>query len=155
MNTQLRRKSDTEIEVTRVFDAPAHLVFQAWTTPALLRRWWAPRSMGMELTTCEVDARTGGAYRFRFSVHGEALDMDFVGQYREVTPYSRIVWTNEEDPGGAVTTVTLVEQGGQTLVTVLDTYPSKAALEANQGAEQGLPEQYAQLDDLLTGLAAT
>ena len=150
--TDVQRRSDNELAVTRNFDAPARLVFQAWTTPELMMRWWAPGSMGMVLVTCEMDARTGGSYKFEFAMNGEKFPMAFVGKYLEVTPYSRIVWTNEEEPDGAVTTVTLTETNGRTHLELVDRYPSKAALEASQGAEQALPEQFEQLDNVLATL---
>src|SRR5687767_15864844 len=101
-STTAKRTSDREVVVTRTFDAPARIVFEAWTTPALFKRWWAPRSMGMTLLSCEMDVRVGGKYRLKF---GEG--MDFFGQYLEVVPHSRLVWTNEESgEGGPVTTLT-------------------------------------------------
>jgi uncharacterized protein YndB with AHSA1/START domain len=103
--TKVERKSDREVVVTRSFDAPARLVFEAWSKPELFKRWWVPKSMGMTLRSCEMDVRTGGRYRLGF-----ADGMDFFGRYLEVTPPSRIVWTNEEGgENGSVTTVTLTE----------------------------------------------
>src|SRR3954471_5505334 len=122
--TTVERKSDRELVVTRTFDGPARLVFEAWSKPELFRRWWVPRSMGMTLSSCEMDVRTGGRYRLGF---GEG--MDFFGRYLDVTPPSRIVWTNEEGGGdGTVTTVTLTEEDGTTLVVVSELYPSEEAL---------------------------
>src|SRR3954453_5625797 len=89
--TTVDRISDRELVATRTFDAPARLVFQAWTQPDLFKQWWLPKSMGMSLESCEMDVRTGGRYRLGF-----AGGMDFFGRYVEVTPHSRIVWTNEE-----------------------------------------------------------
>jgi uncharacterized protein YndB with AHSA1/START domain len=142
----VERKSEREIVVTRMFDAPARLVFDAWTKPELFRRWWVPKSMGMTLRSLEMDARTGGSYRLNF---GDG--MDFFGKYVEVTPHSRIVWTNEE--GGentSVTTVTFEENDGKTLLVVSEVYPSKEALDAaGTGAADAMHETFAQLDDLL------
>lgn len=146
--TQIDRVSDREFVVTRVFDAPARIVFQAWTTPELMKRWWAPKSIGVPLLTCEMDVRTGGSYQLEFG-HDATEPMAFVGQYLEVVPLSRLVWTNEEEPDGAITTVTFEERNGKTHLTVHELYPSKAALEANHGAEEGMPEQFEQLDGLL------
>src|SRR4051794_15476481 len=122
----VERTSDREVVVTRTFNGPAHLVFEAWTKPELFRRWWVPQSMGMTLQSLEMDARTGGSYRLNF---GEG--MDFFGTYLEVTPHSRIVWTNEEEGQSAsVTTVVFEEKGDQTLVVMSEVYPSKEALDA-------------------------
>ena len=89
--TSVERTSDREVVVTRSFDAPAQLVFDAWSKPELFQRWWAPKSMGMTLLSCEMDVRVGGRYRLAFGG-----GMDFFGKYIEVTPHSRLVWTNEE-----------------------------------------------------------
>jgi uncharacterized protein YndB with AHSA1/START domain len=141
----VERPSDREIRVTRTFNAPAHLVFEAWTTPELFRQWWLPRSMGMTLHGLEMDARTGGSYHLNF---GEGAD--FYGTYLEVTPHSRIVWTNDEDgESSSVTTVSFEERDGTTLLVMSEVYPSPEALEAGAGAEQATHETFAQLDDLL------
>src|SRR5262245_14378314 len=127
--TTVQRKSDCELVVTRTFDAPARLVFEAWSRPELFQKWWVPKSMGMTLRSCEMDVRTGGRYRLGF---GDG--MDFFGRYLEVTPPSRIVWTNEESGGdGSVTTVTLTETDGKTLLVVSELYSSKEALDAEGG----------------------
>lgn len=150
--TTVERTSDREVVVTRSFDAPARLVFQAWADPALFTRWWLPRSMGMTLHSYEMDVRTGGTYRLSFGG-----GMDFFGRYIEVVPPSRLVWTNEE--GGedtSVTTVTLTETDGTTLVVVSEVYASKEALDAaGTGAAEAMHETFAQLDELLVELAAT
>ena len=147
--TTVERRSDRETVVTRWFDAPARIVFEAWSNPELFRQWWVPRSMGMTLHDCEMDVRTGGGYRLNF---GEG--MDFYGRYVEVTPPSRIVWTNEEaDENSSVTTVTFEEQDGRTMVVVSELYPSKEALDAAGGAEEAMPEVFGQLDELLATLS--
>jgi len=152
--TTVERKSDRELVVTRVFDGPPHIVFEAWTRPELLKRWWTPKSTGMSLLSCEADVRAGGSYRFEFG-HGASETMAFFGRYLEVTPPSRLVWTNDESDGGAVTTVTFEEQGGKTLLVLRERYPSKKALDqAIAGMEGGMPEQFAQLDELLVTLGA-
>ena len=147
--TTVERKSDREVVVTRTFDAPARLVFEAWSRPELFKKWWVPKSMGMTLRSCEMDVRTGGKYRLNF---GEG--MDFFGRYIEVTPPSRIVWTNEEGgENGSVTTVTFEEKGGQTLLVMSELYPSKEALDAaGTGAADATHETFAQLDELLATL---
>ena len=154
VRTQVERTSDCELVITRTFDAPARIVFEAWTRPELFKRWWVPKSFGMELLSCEQDVRVGGTYRLAFR-HGEAGSMAFHGRYLEVVPPSRLVWTNEESADGSVTTLTLEENGGKTLLVVHERYPSKAACVANAGAADGMSESFDQLDELLVTLAAT
>lgn len=144
--TSVERRSDREVVVTRWFDAPARLVFEAWSKPDLFKRWWAPKSMGMTLDSCEMDVRTGGRYRLGFGG-----GMDFFGTYLDVTPPSRIVWTNDE--GGqdsSITTVTLTEHDGKTLLVMSELFPSKAAFDADGGgAADATHETFEQLDELL------
>lgn len=148
------RPSDRELVFTRTFDGPARLVFDAWTKPELLMRWWVPESFGITFLSCEADVRPGGTYRFVFGVPGSDQPMAFVGRYLEVERPSRLVWTNEEEPDGAVTTVTFEEKDGKTLLVLRDLYPSAAALEAAiaSGSVSGYPEQFANLDGLLATL---
>ncbi|MBX3387718.1 MAG: SRPBCC domain-containing protein [Phycisphaeraceae bacterium] len=150
--TSVERKSDRELVVTRTFNAPASLVFEAWTRPELFKQWWIPKSMGMTLVSCEMDVRTGGKYRLGF---GDG--MDFFGRYLEVTPHSRLVWTNEESgDAGSVTTVTFEEKAGRTLLVLSDLYPSKEALDAaGTGAADAMGETFQQLDGLLATLGAS
>jgi uncharacterized protein YndB with AHSA1/START domain len=153
--TTVQRKSERELVVTRTFNAPARLVFEAWTTPKLLERWWAPKSSGMSLLSCELDVRVGGRYRFEFG-HGATTSMAFFGKYLEVAPPSRLVWTNEETDQGAVTKVTFQETAGKTLLVMHELYPSKQALDASlDGMEGGVTETHAQLDELLVTLGAS
>ena len=105
--TTVERKSERELVVTRTFNGPARIVFEAWTTPTLLKRWWAPKSTGVSLLSCEADVRVGG-------------------RYLEVTPHSRLVWTNDESDDGAIA-----------------------------GMPAGMPETFAQLDELLVTLGAS
>jgi uncharacterized protein YndB with AHSA1/START domain len=151
--TTVERTSDREVTVTRTINGPARLVFEAFTRAELLRRWWVPKSMGMTLLACEVDARVGGRYRLVFDHSPEPAA--FFGTYIEVQPYSRLAWTNDEGgEGGPVTTVTFEEQDGRTLVVLRDTYPTKDALDAaGTGAEDAMVETFAQLDELLASLA--
>ncbi len=150
--TVVERTSDRELVVTRTFDAPARIVFEAWSKPELFKRWWIPKSVGLSLVSCEMDVRTGGTYRFVFSHPDFDQPMAFFGTYREVTPNRRIVWTNEESDQGAVTTVTFEESDGKTRVTFHERYPTEAALdEALAGSAEALPEQFVQLDELLAG----
>ena len=150
--TVVERKSDRELVVTRTFDAPVHIVFEAWSKPELFKQWWVPKSVGMSLLSCDMDIRTGGKYRLVFSHPDFDQPMAFFGTYREVTPHKRLVWTNEDSDQGAVTTVTFEENAGKTLVTFHELYPTTEALEeALAGSAEGLPEQFAQLDELLAG----
>ncbi len=149
----VERKSDRELVTTRTFNAPARIVFEAWTKPELFKRWWAPKSMGMTIFSCEMDVRVGGKYRLEFS-QDPSNPMAFFGTYLEVTPHSRLVWTNEEGgEDGPVTTVTFEEKGGTTFLVLHELYPSKEALDAaGTGAAEMLNETFAQLDELLVTL---
>ena len=125
--TTMERTSDRELVVTRTFNAPARMVFEAWTKPELFTQWWVPKSMNMFLRSCEMDVRTGGGYRLVFG-HDAANAHAFFGTYLDVTPHSRLVWTNDEGgDGGPVTTVTFE-------------------------AENGMPEALDQLDELLVAM---
>ena len=153
--TSVERTSEREFVVTRSFNAPARLVFEAWTKPELLKRWWAPKSMGMSLASCEADVRVGGKYRIVFDL-GDSKTMAFFGKYLEVKPHSRLVWTNEESDEGSVTTVTFAEEGGKTLVVMHELYPSKEALDAaGTGAADAMGETFDQLEELLVTVAAS
>ena len=150
--TTVERTSDREVVVTRTVNGPRRIVFDAFTKAELLRRWWVPKSMGMKLVSCEVDARVGGKYRLEFDV-GAPEPMAFFGTYVEVTPPSRLAWTNEESgDDGSVTTVTFEEQGGKTLVVLHEMYASKEALDAAGGATDAMYETFDQLDELLAAL---
>lgn len=150
--TSAERKSDREVIVRRIFDAPARMVFEAWMRPELFRQWWVPKSIGLKLLSLDQDVRVGGTYRLVFDV-GDSKTMAFFGTYIEVTPPARLSWTNEESDDGTVTTVTFVENEGKTLLTFSELYPTKEALERKFGSTEGLPEQFAQLDALLPTLA--
>ena len=155
--TTVERKSERELVVTRTVDGPARIVFEAWTRPELFQRWWAPKSFGVSLISYEADVRTGGAYRLVMGHPSLEQPMAFFGRYIEVTPHSRIVWTNDEGgEGGAVTTVTFEENDGVTLVVVHDLHPSKEALDGAiaSGSTGGWGEQFEQLDDLIVTLDA-
>ncbi|HTC51108.1 MAG TPA: SRPBCC family protein [Steroidobacteraceae bacterium] len=154
-STSVERRSERELVVSRTFNAPARLVFEAWTKPELLKRWWVPKSFGMSFVACELDVRIGGGYRFEFG-HEASKPMAFFGRYLEVTPPSRLVWTNDESVDGSVTTVTFEDRGGTTLVVMHELYPSKEALDATlAGMEGGMPETFAQLDELLVTLGGS
>jgi uncharacterized protein YndB with AHSA1/START domain len=148
----VERTSDRELVVTRIVNGPAHLVYEAWSNPDLFRRWWAPKSFGLAILSCEMDVRTGGGYRLMISHPSADQPMAFFGKYIEVIPNTRIVWTNEEGDGeGAVTTVTFEEHDGRTVVVWHDLYPSKESLDTAMadGSCTGFGEQFEQLDALL------
>jgi uncharacterized protein YndB with AHSA1/START domain len=142
------RKSEREMVVTRSFDAPAHILFDAWTKPELFRQWWVPKSYGLLLLSCEMDVRVGGRYRLEFGHPDSDQPMVFFGSYSEVIPNARIAWSNEESEDGAVTTVTFDEQDGKTMLVVHDLYPSKVALdnEIASGGTGGMRETLDQLE---------
>src|SRR5262245_16674223 len=150
--TNVERTSDRELVVTRTFNARARIVFEAWTRPELFKQWWVPKSMGMILRSCEMDVRVGGKYRLEF----EPDAMAFFGTYVDVTPHSRLVWTNDESgDAGPVTTVTFEDKGGKTLLVLHELYPSKEALDAaGTGAADAMGETFEQLDELLLSLGA-
>ena len=152
--TTTERKSDRELVVTRTFDAPARIVFEAWSKPELFKLWWVPKSCGFSLLSYEADVRAGGQYRLVFG-NGDSEPMAFFGRYIEVTPHSRLVWTNEEaGEDGPVSTVTFEERAGKTLLVLHELYPSKEALDGAlaSGEKDGTSESFAQLDELLVTL---
>jgi uncharacterized protein YndB with AHSA1/START domain len=153
--TTEERKSERELVVTRTINGPARIVFEAWTEPELFKRWWVPKSSGLTLLSCEMDVRVGGGYRLVFA--GNPDPIAFFGKYLEVTPHSRLSWSNDESPDGTITTVTFEERGGKTRVVVHDLYPSKEALDAALASQStgGFAEQFAQLDELLDTLGAS
>ena len=152
-DTTVERKSEREVVITRTFNAPARIVFEAWTKPELMQRWWVPKSAGITLLSCEMDVRTGGGYRFVFKhpvVPGET--MAFFGKYVEVSPHSRLVWTNDESgDDGQLSTLTLEDRGDTTRMVLHELYPSGEAFDAAAGAYDGMPESFDQLDELLAG----
>ena len=154
--TAVERKSERELVVTRTVNGPARIVFEAWTKPELFKQWWVPKSAGVSLLSCEMDVRVGGRYRLVFGLEASE-PMAFFGTYLEVTPHTRLVWTNDEaGDAGQVTTVTFEEKAGKTLVVLHELYPSKEALDgAIAGMEGGMPEQFEQLDELLVTLGAS
>ena len=155
--TTVERTSDREVVVTRTINGPARLVFEAWTKPELFKQWWVPKSFPMSLLACEMDVRVGGKYHLVFG-QGGAKAFEVYGKYVEVTPPSRLVWTNEEgEDGGAVTTATFEEKGGKTLLVLHDLYPSKEALDGAiaSGATGGLPEQLEELDAFIAAQRAS
>jgi uncharacterized protein YndB with AHSA1/START domain len=148
--TTSQRTSPCELVITRAFDAPARLVFEAWTTPDLFKQWWVPKSSGAKLLSCEQDVRVGGSYRLEFAHPKGAAPMAFFGRYLDVVPNARLVWTNDESAEGAVTTVTFEERHGKTLLVMRELYPSEQALDtALEGMDEAMPETFAQLDEFL------
>jgi uncharacterized protein YndB with AHSA1/START domain len=154
----MERTSERELVVTRLINGPARIVFDAWTKPELLKTWWVPRSLNMSMIACETDVRVGGQYRFAFKHEDFPQPMEFFGKYLEVTPHSRLVWTNDEgDTGGPITTVTFEEKAGKTRVVMHELYPSKEALDAclASGEKSCMGETFDQLDELLGQAAST
>jgi uncharacterized protein YndB with AHSA1/START domain len=154
-DTTVERKSEREIVVTRTFNAPMRIVFDAWTKPELFKLWWVPKSLGMSLLSCEQDVRVGGRYRLEFKHPAAPQPLAFFGQYLEVIRPSRLVWTNEESEDGPITTVTFEEKDGKTLLVLHELHPSKEALDRATGAMDGMPETFAQLDEFLITLDAS
>jgi len=153
--TTSERKSARELVITRTINGPARIVFEAWTRPELFKQWWVPKSAGLTLLSCDMDVRPGGTYKLVFK-HGASEPMAFYGRYTDVTPHSRLVWTNEEGgEAGPVTTVTFKEDGGRTLVVLQELYPSKETLDAAiaSGSTSGdMNETFDQLDALVVTL---
>jgi len=157
--TIVERKSDRELVVTRTFNAPATIVFDAWTKPELLMRWWAPRSFGMKLVACEIDLRVGGKYRYLFEKNGVKVFEAF-GRYTLVEHPTRLAWTDEDLlAGGAIgeagSTLALEEKHGNTIAIMRSIFPSKEVLDAQiEGVGPGTRETFEQLADLLAARSA-
>lgn len=148
--TTVERISDCEVVVSRVVNGPVHLVFKAWTDAEHFRKWWVPKSYGLNLVDCQMDVRVGGQYRLIF-LH-EGSNMEFFGTYLEVVPNTRIMWTNEEGGDDAtVTTVTFEDQDGKTLLKIHDRYPNAESVDT--GSTGAMPEVLQQLDELLSELS--
>jgi uncharacterized protein YndB with AHSA1/START domain len=148
--TTSERKSDRELVTTRTFDAPARLVFEAWTQPELFKQWWVPKSSGATLLSCQQDVRVGGSYRLEFAHPEAGTPLAFFGRYLEVVPNARLVWTNDESDDGAITTVTFDEKDGKTMLVMSELYPSKQSLDrAIEEMGEAMPETFEQLDEFL------
>ncbi|HKS06498.1 MAG TPA: SRPBCC domain-containing protein [Gemmatimonadaceae bacterium] len=151
--TTVARTSERELTVTRTFNAPAHIVFEAWSKPELIMRWWVPESFGFSFVSCDADVRTGGTYRFVFRHPDFEQPMAFFGRYLEVIPNARIVLTNEEGGDGPITTVTFEERDGKTLLVLRELYPSKQALDdaiaSGSSSTGGAGEQFDLLDEVI------
>ena len=148
--------ADNQILITREFDAPRHLVYEAWTTPELVKRWWSGRRGTM--TVAEIDLRVGGRYRYAMTAHG-GFEVAFHGEFREIVPNERIVATEvyEAQPGaGVVQIVTFTEtDGGGTLLEMLVECGSREVRDAivQSGFEAGIQEQYELIEEIARELA--
>jgi uncharacterized protein YndB with AHSA1/START domain len=155
--TIVERTGDSELTVTRTFDAPARIVFEAWTKPELLKRWWAPKSFGVSLFECEQDLRVGGAYRFAFGRDPKDPEV-FSGHYMEVDPPSRLVLSQRyermPDVGDVVVTADFQESQGRTRLTLHQRFPTKEALEGALASsmERGMRVTLDQLDELVASM---
>lgn len=155
--THVERASDTELLVQRVFRTQPVTLFDAMTKPELLRRWWAPRALGVELYECDADLRIGGAYRYVFGKNGEAR-MAFSGVYRELERGARVVYTQIFEPmreaGEGIITTTFEATADGTLMTQRECFPSKQVLDGviASGMERGMRETLEQLAALLPQL---
>jgi len=154
---KLELQGDREIVITRTFKAPARRVFTAWTRADLVTQWWAPKSRGAVVLSCEADVREGGRYRY-VTRAGNGFEFAFSGEYREVKPYERLVYTTVFEPmadaGASIVTATFDERGGATLLTLVERYPSPEARTAalESGMELGLPIVMDQLDAVVQSL---
>jgi len=150
---KLTTPTDREIAMTRVFDAPRHLVFDAFTKPELVKQWLLGPP-GWTMPVCEIDLRVGGAYRYVWR-HADGREMGMGGIYREIVPQERLVCTELFDqawyPGEALVTTTLVEQGGRTTLTSTMLYVSQETRDAvlKSGMERGVAASYDRLEELL------
>lgn len=154
-DTTMALRGDTDIVISRTFRAPALIVFDAWTKPELVRRWWAPKSRGVELVECTADVRANGKYRYVLSHEGNELG--FSGTYREVTPHTRLIYTQIFEPmptGEAVITIDFDERGGETRLIATEVYPSREVRDQvlSSGMEDGMRETMHQLDALVRSL---
>ncbi|MBB3860620.1 uncharacterized protein YndB with AHSA1/START domain [Novosphingobium hassiacum] len=152
-SVSVERISDREFAITRSFDAPAALVFEAWSKPELFRQWWTPKSFGMTIVSCEMDVRTGGTYRLEIGHPSMDQPMAFFGRYLEVVPSALMVWTNDENGEGPVTRVTFAEAAGRTTVVYSNVFATAQAMEDElaSGACDGMGETFTQLDTVLAG----
>jgi uncharacterized protein YndB with AHSA1/START domain len=149
--------ADTQILITREFDAPKHLVYKAWTTPELVRRWWhANRG---EMTVCEIDLRVGGKWRYAMNAEGFG-EVGFHGEYREIVPNERLVSTEayegipDADEHAALDTLTLEEVDGRTMMTILVEHPTKEGRDAHieSGMEAGMQDAMDMLEEVAVSL---
>ena len=150
--------TDTQILITREFDAPKHLVYKAWTTPELVRQWWTAKRG--EMTVCEIDLRVGGAWRYVMVADG-GFEVGFHGEYREIVPNERLVSTEayegipEPDANASLNTLTLTEVDGRTMLSVLVEHPTKEGRDAHveSGMEAGMQDAMDLLEEVAVSLA--
>lgn len=153
-NLKLTTRGDREIVMTRDFNAPRTLVFDAFTKPELLKQWLLGPP-GWTMPVCEIDLRVGGAYRYVWRQTSDGREMGMGGVYREISAPERVVATEKFDeawyPGESVGTLVLVEQGGKTTVTQTKLYQSREARDAvlKSGMEKGVTASYDRLDEIL------
>lgn len=157
--TSLERISDRELVIARTFNGPARIVFDAWTRPEMVRRWWAPQSLGASIVSCDADVRVGGHYRYVLKP-GKGEPIAFSGTYTEITPHTRLVYSSYFEPDGrprssdadpVVVTVTFVEHDGTTRMTARELYPSREVLDGAiaSGMERGVHVTMDQLEELV------
>ena len=161
--TRMERVSDREIVMERTFAGPARIVFDAWTKPELVSRWWAPASLGVSMVSCDADVRVGGEYRYVVGHRKPGAQFAFSGEYTEITPHSRLVYTSFFEPEAngrlpgveaVIVTVTLEERDGRTHLVSREVYPSKDVLDmaVASGMERGVHITMDQLDALVASL---
>ncbi len=146
--------SDTQILITREFDAPRHLIYRAWTTPELIKRWWGAERG--EVTAVEIDLRVGGRWRY-VSVTHDGFEFAFSGEYREIIANERLVSTEVYEPAPdheALNTLTLIEHDGRTTLTVLVEHDSKESRDAHldSGMEPGMQDALRLLEQVAVSL---
>lgn len=155
--TSMALEADRAIVISRTFNGPARIVFDAWTRPELVKRWWAPKSHGVSVVGCDADVRVGGSYRYVLQ-RDTGDEFAFSGKYTEVTPHTRLVYTSVFEPmadaGAVIVTVTFEERDGKTHLVSHELYPSPEAREAAlaSGMEHGMRETMDQLDELVASL---
>jgi uncharacterized protein YndB with AHSA1/START domain len=156
----VERRSDLELVVARVFDAPARIVYAAFTKPEYMKRWWAPKAFGAIMYECDIDLRVGGKYRYVFGKEGEPRDraMAFAGEFTEVVTNAKLVATQlfEQMPqaGEAIVTTTFTETNGATRLELHQRFPSKQALDGAiaTGMAEGMKHTFQQLAELCAEL---
>ncbi len=161
--TKFERASDRELVVERMFNGPARIVFDAWTKPELVSRWWAPKALGASIVSCDADLCVGGRYRYVVAHGRRGAQFAFSGAYTEITPHSRLVYTTFFEPEAAgaipnvdavIVTVTFEERDGRTHLVSRELYPSKDVLDmaVGSGMERGVHITMDQLDELVASL---
>ena len=154
---QVTLPTDTQILITREFDAPKHLVYKAWTTPELVRQWWTAKRG--EMRVCEIDLRVGGAWRYVMVADG-GFEVGFHGEYREIVPNERLVSTEayegipDADAHASLNTLTLTEADGRTMLTVLVEHPTKEGrdMHVESGMEAGMQDAMDLLEEVASSL---